>query len=55
MLERICLVVVEESEELGGMDWEWQATDFAMGWASFGGIQSAAIPRTGARQAASEA
>ena len=38
VLERIWAVLVEESEELGGVDWEWQAADCAMGWARFGGF-----------------
>lgn len=41
--------------ELGGVEWEWQAADCAMGKARFGGTQLAATPRTGTRQAASEA
>ena len=31
MLERIWAASVEECEELGGVDWEWQAADGAMG------------------------
>ncbi len=46
-------VLVEEWEELGGVEWEWQAADCAMGKARFWGIQSALTPRTGPRQAAS--
>ena len=53
VLERIWSVLVEECEELGGVEWEWQAADCAMGKARFGGIQSAPTPRTGPRQAAS--
>ena len=55
VLERIWAVLVEECEELGGVEWEWQAADCAMGKARFGGTQLAATPRTGARQAASAA
>ena len=55
LLERIWAVLVEECEELGRVDWEWQAADCAMGKARFGGIQSVATPRTGARRAASGA
>ena len=55
LLERIWAVLVEECEELGGVDWEWQSADCAMGKARFGGIQQAATPRTGARRAASAA
>ena len=55
VLERIWAVLVGECEELGSVNWEWQAADCAMGKARFGGIQSATTPRTGARQAASGA
>ena len=55
VLERIWAVLVEECEELGGVEWEWQAADCAVGKARFGGTQLAATPRTGARQAESAA
>jgi putative transposase len=35
---RIWAALVEDCEELGGVDWEWQAADTAMGKARFGGI-----------------
>ena len=54
MLEQVWAVLVEEWEELGGVEWEWQAADCAMGKARFGGIQLGLTPRTGPRQAASE-
>ena len=31
VLERIWSVLVKECEELGGVEWEWQAVDCAMG------------------------
>jgi hypothetical protein len=37
VLDRIWAALVEECEELGGIDWEWQAADGAMGKARFGG------------------
>ena len=37
VLERIWATLVDECEELGGVEWEWQAADCAMGKASFGG------------------
>ena len=37
VLRQIWGVLVEECEELGGVDWEWQAADGAMGKARFGG------------------
>ena len=55
VLERIWAMLIEQREELGAVEWQWQAADCAMGKARFGGIQQAAIPRTGARRAASEA
>ena len=38
VLGRIWGVLVEECEELGNVDWEWQAADGAMGKARLGGI-----------------
>ena len=37
VLDRIWASLVEECEELGGVDWEWQAADGAMSKARFGG------------------
>lgn len=34
--EKICAVLVEDCEELGGVSWEWQAADGAMAKARFG-------------------
>ena len=45
VLERFWAVLVENCEELGGVDWQWQSVDAAMGKARFGGIMSAPIPR----------
>ena len=39
VLERILAVLVEECEEMGGVQWEWQAADCVMGKARSGGIQ----------------
>ena len=39
LLERIWAVLVKECEELGGVEWELQAADCAVGKARFGGIQ----------------
>ena len=48
VLELIWASLVEEcEEELGGVDWEWQAADGAMGKARFGGISSAPTSRIG--------
>jgi transposase len=39
VLKRFWAVEVENCEELGGVDWEWQSADTAMGKARFGGDQ----------------
>ena len=44
VLERLWAVLIENCDELGGVDWEWQSADGAMGKARFGGISSARIP-----------
>jgi putative transposase len=49
VLDRIWAALVEECEELGGVDWEWQAADGAMGKARFGGTSQVLTPPTGAR------
>jgi putative transposase len=51
VLQRLWAVLIENCEELGGVDWEWQSADGAMGKARFGGILSAAIPRIAANPA----
>ena len=38
-------VLIENCEELGGVDWCWQSADTAMCKARFGGISSAQTPR----------
>jgi len=49
VLDRIWAALIEECEELGGVNWEWQAADGAMGKARFGGTSLAPIPPTGPR------
>ena len=39
VLERTWAVLMDECEESDGVEWEWQAADWAMGKARFGGIQ----------------
>ena len=51
VLDRLWAALVEECEELGGVNWEWQAADGAMGKARFGGTSSAPTPPTGPRTA----
>lgn len=45
VFERVWAVLMENCEELGGLDWQWQSADGAMGKARFGGTASAQIPR----------
>ncbi len=51
VLDRVWAALVEECEELGGVDWEWQAADGAMGKARFGGTSRAPTPPIGPRTA----
>ena len=44
VLDRIWEHLIEACEDLGGVDWEWQSADAAMGKARFGGIASVRIP-----------
>ena len=45
--------VVTQCEDLGGLDWAWQAADCAMGKARFGGMRSGRTQPTGAKGASS--
>ena len=47
--------LIENCDELGGVDWQWQSADGAMGKARFGGTRSVRTPQTGARTAPSVA
>jgi len=51
VLERLWAVLVENCEELGGVDWQWQSADGAMGKARLGGMMSARTPRIAASPA----
>jgi putative transposase len=51
VLERLWVVLVENCEELGGVNWQWQSADGAMGKARFGGMMSAGIPQTAGNRA----
>lgn len=55
VLAAIWGVLIEQCEELGGVNWDWQAADGAMNKARFGGIMSAPTPRIAARTAQSAA
>ena len=44
VLEKIWAVLVEACEELGGVEWEWQAADGMLGKARFGGEKGGQEP-----------
>jgi len=50
VLERIWAILAAECEELGGLDWQWQAADGAMGKARFGGAKLVPTPRIAAKR-----
>jgi len=45
VLDRIWAALVVSCDELGGVDWQWQSADAAMGKARLGGIRWARTPR----------
>jgi transposase len=47
VLEQVWSTLVAECQELGGVDFQWQAADSAMGKARLGGINAGRIPRIG--------
>jgi putative transposase len=55
VFERIWAVLIEKCRDLGGVDWNWQSADGAMGKARFGGISSARTPRIAGKMAANAA
>ena len=46
VFEDLWAILLSECEELGGVDWDWQAADGCLSKARFGGAMSARIPRT---------
>ena len=44
VFDRIWAMLIENCQELGGVNWEWQSADGAMGKARFGGIALGPIP-----------
>jgi putative transposase len=50
VFDRIWAVWIAECDELGGVDWEWQAADAALGKARLGGTWSAPTRPTAARR-----
>ena len=55
VFERMWALLINNCEELGGVNWDWQSADGAMGKARFGGIKSAPIPRIAGKMAANAA
>ena len=51
VFERIWVLLIENCEELGGVNWDWQSADAAMGKARFGGIMSARTPQIAGKMA----
>lgn len=51
LLDRIMATLIENCEQLDGVDWRWQSADGAMGKARFGGTKLARIPRIAANMA----
>ena len=51
IFERLWAVLIENCNELGGVDWRWQSADGAMSKARFGGILSAQTPQIAANRA----
>ena len=51
VFDRIWAVLIENCDELGGVDWEWQSADASLGKARFGGIVSGPIPRIAGKMA----
>jgi putative transposase len=51
MFERLWALLIEHCDELGGVEWKWQAADAMLGKARFGGPTSAAIRRIAGRTA----
>jgi putative transposase len=52
---RVWALLIQHCDDLGAVEWKWQAADGAMGKARMGGTSSGRIPRTGARPGRSEA
>jgi putative transposase len=55
VIGRLWALLVKGCEELGGVDWQWQSFDCALGKARHGGIKSERTQRTGRRTARSAA
>jgi len=55
VLARLWALLVKDCEELGGVDWQWQSADCALGKARHGGIKWEPTRPTGPRTAPSVA
>src|SRR5512138_3602125 len=55
VLQRLWAVLIENCQDLGGVDWQWKSADGAMGKARFGGTASGRTPRIAGRTAANAA
>jgi putative transposase len=51
VLEQLWRVLIENCDELGGVDWQWQSADGAMSKARFGGTRWGRTPRIAAKTA----
>jgi putative transposase len=51
VFDRIWAMLLKQCDELGGVDWQWQAADAAMGKARFGGTWLGRTRRTEPRMA----
>lgn len=49
IFEKIMAFLIDQCDELGGVDWQWQSADGAMGKARFGGIKWAPTPPIAAK------
>ena len=55
VLQQLWAALLKDCEELGGVDWQWQYADCALGKARHGGIKSDRTQPTGRRTAPSAA
>ena len=55
VLAKLWALLIKECEELGGVDWQWQSADCALGKARLGGMTSERTPRIAGKTAPSEA
>lgn len=51
LFDQLMQLLIQNCAELGGVDWQWQSADGAMGKARFGGITSGRTPQIAAKTA----